>query len=100
MQKPTFKVTYLDKNGEVIGHRSATCWSHWDACNFGWAHMPPKGEDFQVEELTFGAQPDGDPRPERKTRHKGNLPTTEDEDAIVAKAFEILRSRAGLPHAI
>lgn len=79
-----FKITFFGKQGNAFLHRTIPCETHWDACAWGWANMPPKAEDFHVEEAQF----------------EEKLSASEkEEDGIIRNAFYILRKRAKLAKA-
>lgn len=73
----SYKITYFGKNGRTLNTRIVTCEGHWEACEFGWHHMPARAEDFRVQEETFGA----DRKPEA---------ISDDE---ILKALEALKTR-------
>lgn len=50
----SFKIVFFGKQGQIIGQRITACNDHWEACQWGWKHMPSKGDDFHVEEMIFG----------------------------------------------
>ncbi|MER8639185.1 hypothetical protein [Mesorhizobium sp. M1365] len=80
-----FKIVFFGKQGQTIEQRVVACESHWEACRWGWKHMPSKAHDFHAEEASFEEQ----------------LKTSEaEENETILKAFHILRKRAGLTRAL
>jgi hypothetical protein len=77
----SYKILFYGKKGQIIGQRVVACEGHWEACQWGWQHMPSKGDDFHVEELIF--------MDEREDRNRK-------DDEIVQEAFHVLRKRAGM----
>jgi len=76
-----YKIVFFGKHGQTIEQRTVACESHWEACKWGWKHMPSRAHDFHAEEASFEDQV--------KTFEQ-------EEDEIILKAFHVLRKRAGL----